>query len=478
MGHYVGGGGGRRQGVEQRRAERAPDLLRGVDERAGHAGVPIADPYEGGTAEGREGQAQADTHQDLLRSDVHPEIAVHPDLGQPGQAAGGDGEADRHRDPRTDPRAPGRTTTRRHNDAEREGQEGEPRFERRVVQHALQVVAQEDEHGEEPRAGEQRGQERTAPVAVAHHPERQERMAGLRLHEDERGEEDDGDEQQDDGHGGAPAIALRLGEAVDEADQTQRGEQRAGHVVLRGARGPALVHNDDRPDGGEDGDRHVDEQAPPPRGVLRQHAAEQDADGSSGTRDGAVGPEGLGPLLGVVLEGDGQDGQGGGRHECCEPALQGAGGEEHRFVDGQAAEGRRAGEAQQPDDEDPLAAREVGDPATEQQEAAEGEGVRGDHPLAVGRRDAEGVLRRRQRNGDDRCVEDDHQLRHDDDGEDAPAPRVGSGPSVRSADDAVTMSLDSTVSHFRSPCTQGQLRGRLGVTANLAGAALHPNPAP
>ena len=43
------------------------------------------DPDEGGAAEGREGQAQADTHQDLLRRDVHPEIALHPDLRQPGQ---------------------------------------------------------------------------------------------------------------------------------------------------------------------------------------------------------------------------------------------------------------------------------------------------------------------------------------------------------------------------------------------------------
>ena len=122
----------------------------------------------------------------------------------------------------------------------------------------------------------------------------------------------------------------------------------------------------------------------------REHAAEQDADGSSGARDGAVGAERLGPLLGVVLEGDGQDGQGGGRHQRGEPALQGAGGEEHGLVDGQATEGRRAGEAEQPDDEHPLAAPEVGDPATEQQEAPEGQGVGGDDPLAVGRRDMRG----------------------------------------------------------------------------------------
>jgi hypothetical protein len=154
----------------------------------------------------------------------------------------------------------------------------------------------------------------------------------------ERDEEDDGDDQQHDGLRGAPAVALRLREAVDEAHQTQCGEQRSRHVVLRGARGPALAHDQNRSDGGEDGNRDVDEQAPPPRCVFGQHATEQDADGSSGARHGAVGTEGLGPLLGIVLEGDGQDGQRRRRHECREPALQGAGGEEHGFVDSQAAE--------------------------------------------------------------------------------------------------------------------------------------------
>jgi hypothetical protein len=126
-----------------------------------------------------------------------------------------------------------------------------------------------------------------------------------------------------------------------------------------------------------------------------------------------------------VLEGDGQDGQGGGRHQCGEPALQRTGGEEHGLVDGQTTERRRAGEAQQPDDEHPLATPVVGDPATQQQETPEGQGVRGDDPLTVRRGDTEGMLRRWQGDGDDRGVEDDHQLRHDDHRQNAPAPRVG-----------------------------------------------------
>ena len=121
-----------------------------------------------------------------------------------------------------------------------------------------------------------------------------------------------------------------------------------------------------------------------------EHAAEQDPDRPSAPGDGAVGAERLRPLLRVVLEGDGQDGQGGRRHQRGERALQGAGREEHGLVDGQAAQSGRAGEAQQADDEHPLAAGEVGDPAAEQQEAPEGEGVGGDDPLAVGRGDVRG----------------------------------------------------------------------------------------
>ena len=49
---------------------------------------------------------------------------------------------------------------------------------------------------------------------------------------------------------------------------------------------------------------------------------------------------------------------------------------------GRAAERRRAGEAEQPDDEDRLAPEQVTDPPAEQQQAAEGERVGGDDPLA------------------------------------------------------------------------------------------------
>ena len=100
-----------------------------------------------------------------------------------------------------------------------------------------------------------RGEECAAPVPVADHPKGQQRVARLRLEEHERRQEDHGDDQQDNGDRGAPSVAFGLGEAVDQADQAERGEDGSGHVVPGRALGPALVHDEDGPDGGEDGDR-------------------------------------------------------------------------------------------------------------------------------------------------------------------------------------------------------------------------------
>ena len=64
---------------------------------------------------------------------------------------------------------------------------------------------------------------------------------------------------------------------------------------------------------------------------------------------------------------------------------------------------------------------DVADAAAEEQEAAEGEGVTRDHPLAVGVGEVEVMLRGGQRNVDDRVVEDHHQLGHAQDRQDPPS---------------------------------------------------------
>ena len=72
-------------------------------------------------------------------------------------------------------------------------------------------------------------------------------------------------------------------------------------------------------------------------------------------------------------------------------------------------------------DEHALAAEVVGDAPAQQQEAGEGQRVRREHPLAVGRRDVQGPLRRGQGDDDDGGVEHHHQLGDGDDAEGAEA---------------------------------------------------------
>jgi hypothetical protein len=101
----------------------------------------------------------------------------------------------------------------------------------------------------------------------------------------------------------------------------------------------------------------------------------------------------------------------GGGQQCAAEPLQGPGGDEQGGVLRQAAEQRGDGEDDGAEDEDLAAADAVGQLAAEQQEAAEGEGVAGHHPLQVGlggevERDLDAL------EGDvhDGGVEDDHQL--------------------------------------------------------------------
>ena len=178
-----------------------------------------------------------------------------------------------------------------------------------------------------------------------------------------------------------PAVGLGPGEAVDEGQQTARRGHRARHVVAGPPLRPALAHQPAgraRPRAMAIG--HVDEQRPAPRHVLGEQSAEDQADGGAAAGDGAVHAEGPGPLPGLG-EGDGDQRQGGGSHHRRHGALQGPGAEEHGRVLGQAAEGGGAGEAQQAEHEHALATQVVGDPAPEQQQSAEGQGVGGHHPL-------------------------------------------------------------------------------------------------
>src|ERR1019366_8550349 len=149
--------------------------------------------------------------------------------------------------------------------------------------------------------------------------------------------------------------------------------QGAGNVVARVAVGPALADHRYGRQRGDDGDGHVDQEAPAPGGELGEHAAQDQADGGAAPRDGPVDAERRGPLF-HLGEGHGDEREGGRGQEGGEGPLQGPGPEQHARADGDAAQGRSSGEAEQPDNERPLPADVVGDTTAQKQQPTEGQG--------------------------------------------------------------------------------------------------------
>src|ERR1700744_1242963 len=104
-----------------------------------------------------------------------------------------------------------------------------------------------------------------------------------------------------------------------------------------------------------------------------------------------------------------------------EHALASPRGHQHGEVDRSAPHGRNTREAGQAGQERFLPAQQVSQPAAEQQQAAERQRVRGDHPLPVYLGEVQGLLDRRQRDVHHRKVQDHHQLRQADHAQDQPA---------------------------------------------------------
>ena len=236
-------GGG--DGVEEGGTQGCTDLLGGVDHRTRDTRVSLVHLGQGGTAQSGEGQTEPEAHDDLLGKEVGPVRRVHPDLGQPQQTqgrhdkAGGDGDA------RSDLGQQVRCRPGGDDHAEGEGKEGDPGFGCRVMKNLLHVVAHEDEHGEHTHDEEQCCQVRAAPIPFRDNSQRQQRRGGASLYHDKRSQKDHAHRDQRERGRRRPTVGDRLGESVDQADQSSRREQRAWDVVSGCPAGPALT--DDPP---------------------------------------------------------------------------------------------------------------------------------------------------------------------------------------------------------------------------------------
>jgi hypothetical protein len=172
------------------------------------------------------------------------------------------------------------------------------------------------------------------------------------------------------------------------------------------------------------GEEQVHIQRPPPGQVLGQRAAGQQARRAAGRGDRPVDAERLAAVLRPGERG-GQQRQRRRHQQRRERALAGPRGYQHGEADRGAADGRHPGEPGQAGQERRLPPQQVSQPATGQQQAAERQRVRGDHPLPAGGSEIQRPLRRRQRDVHHRQVQDHHQLRQADHAQDQPPPVPG-----------------------------------------------------
>ena len=164
-------------------------------------------------------------------------------------------------------------------------------------------------------------------------------------------------------------------------------------------------------------DRGVDEEAPAPGRPFGEHAAEKEAEAAARARDGTVEADRARPLP-PLGEARSEERERGGSGDRGADALEAASDEEHRGRGGEPADDRGGGEEADPDAEEASAAKQIASAGAEQQQAAEGERVGVLNPAEAGRREVQRAVDAGQRRDHDRGVEDDHQVRAENQRED------------------------------------------------------------
>ncbi len=203
-----------------------------------------------------------------------------------------------------------------------------------------------------------------------------------------------------------------LEQREDDAAQAEDGEGRAGPIDPRRARRvAALVDETQRQRERDQGEGKVQKEHRAPADVFDQPAA---ADRTDRGRDRAEArPRADRAASFGLVEGGADDRQAAGHEEGGAHALHGAAGNQHRRRGRHAAGHGGEGEEDQAGEEDPLAAELIAERSADQDEGAEKQRVRFDHPLHVGDRGVKVGLKRGQRHVHDRAVDERHARRED-----------------------------------------------------------------
>jgi len=110
-----------------------------------------------------------------------------------------------------------------------------------------------------------------------------------------------------------------------------------------------------------------------------------------------------------------------GSTKCGAQPLQSSHRDQEAVTGRKARTQRGGGEQPEPHHRDAAPAEQIGGTAAQQQEAAEGQPVGGDHPLQVRFREVQLPPDRRERHVDDREIDDRHEVGHGQHCEGAPA---------------------------------------------------------
>jgi len=419
-GRRTGGVAARRteDGDEDAEAECTADLLDDVQQTGGGAGVFRCDVGDGPADERDEEHAGAEAEDDH-RSDHVGQVAarlVQP--GQPERAGGDQYRAEQHQTRAVDPVEHPRDDAGRGEEQTGHRQERQAGGERAQLEHALQVLGEEEEHPEHRADHQQHGQVRRRAGRGPEEPQRDDRVADAALDQHERDQQHHTGAERDQCLGRGPADLGDPDEAVDERADAERRRDRTGDVEPAGLTVGLGQHPAGRDDQ-TDSDRDVDEQTPAPGGPVGQHAAEDQADAAAAGRDQAVVAQGLHPL-GSFAIGEHHQGQRRGRCDGATDALQDPGGEQELGVRGETAEQGSEREDADTGDEDPAAAEQVTGTGAEQKQTAEGQGVGVLHPGQAGRAEVESVLDLGHCDVHHGRIQDHHQLGDQDDRENNP----------------------------------------------------------
>ncbi len=229
------------------------------------------------------------------------------------------------------------------------------------------------------------------------------------LPEGESGEQDDRRGEDPDRLPREPLPLSALRDAEHEEHEPRRDERCARDVVALSVRVPALREQDrgERETGDADGD--VDEEDPLPGEEVGEDPAHEDAGRGAEAADRPPGAE-RDVALFPLTEGRGQDRERRGGDRGRAQPLERPGRDQRLVTPCEPAEQRADREDDEAAHEDASAPEDVGEPAAEQEEPSEDQGIGADHPLQVFLREAEIRLDRRQRDIHDRDVEHHHEL--------------------------------------------------------------------